>query len=89
MARSEGMADVDYDGPRKTSKGMGGEVEAGGGEGVRDIAAGLGRNSVVHTASNDGCVVGAEGGDEGLRLEVLLLLGIGLEGLFRTVWGFL
>ncbi|CAN0239114.1 unnamed protein product, partial [Ectocarpus fasciculatus] len=31
----------------------------------------------------------AGGGEEGLRLEVLLLLGLGLEGVFRTVVGFL
>ncbi|CAN0332580.1 unnamed protein product [Ectocarpus sp. 12 AP-2014] len=92
MARSEDMAGADYDRPRTTRRGAGGEVEAGGGEEVQDIAAGLlglGRKSVVHTASNDRCVVGAEGGDEGLRLEVLLLLGLGLDGVFRTVVGFI
>ncbi|CAN0062027.1 unnamed protein product [Ectocarpus sp. 8 AP-2014] len=92
MARGEGMTGADYDRPRTTRNGAGGEVEAGGGEEVPDIAAGmleLEMNSVVHTASNDACVVGAEGGEEGLRLEVLLLLGLGLEGVFRTVVGFL
>ncbi|CBN76269.1 EsV-1-8 [Ectocarpus siliculosus] len=92
MARSEGMAGADYGRPGTTRNGAGGEVEAGGGEEVQDIAAGLlglRRKSVVHTASNDGCVVGAEGGEEGLRLEVLLLLGLGLEGVFRAVVGFL
>ncbi|CAN0372777.1 unnamed protein product [Ectocarpus sp. 13 AM-2016] len=87
------MAGVECDGPRKTRKGAGGEVEAGGGEVVREIAAGLlGRaveSMVVQTASNDGCAVCAEGGDEGLRLEVLLLLGLGLEGVFCTVVAFL
>ncbi|CAN0300946.1 unnamed protein product [Ectocarpus fasciculatus] len=93
MARSDGMTDVGCDGPWETSNGAGGEVEAGGGEEVREIAAGqvgLEVKSVVHTDCNDGGVVsGAEGGEEGLRLEVLLLLGLGLEGVFRTVVGFL
>ncbi|CAN0388794.1 unnamed protein product [Ectocarpus fasciculatus] len=93
IARSDGMAGVDCDGPGKTSSGAGGEVVAGGGEEVREIPAGLLElevESVVHTVSIDGGVVaGAEGGEEGLRLEVLLLLGLGLEGVFRTVVGFL
>ncbi|CAN0245405.1 unnamed protein product [Ectocarpus sp. 4 AP-2014] len=91
VARSEGMAGVDCDVPRTTSNGAGGEVEAGGGEEVRDITPGLlglEMNGVVHADSNDGCVAGAEGGDEGSRLESLLLLGLGLERVFRSVVGF-
>lgn len=92
IARSEGIAGVDCDRPRKTSNCAGEVEEAGGGEEVREIAAGLlglEMESVVPTVSNDGCVVGAEGGEEGLRMGVVLLLGLGLEGVFRTVVGFL
>ena len=89
---SESMASVEYDGPRKTSSGVGSGAEAKGREGVPDCAAGqlgLAKEGAMHTESGEGCVVGGEGGEEGLRLGVLPLLGVGLEGVFRAVVGFL